>query len=495
MTELLDNKTKLDFVAGISPQYWSYVPMSVMDVLNLKLKDGINWMIIHDNNNNNDYNLSSKQKSLSDDGDGDDNDNGRAGEEKNEFMLSPISRCLLVGYIVYKSQRRDGSMIYILDDGTGLIDCVHWLNNSSNNNDTQQDIYHLPSLNMTGGDNTNDQDDDYTDDAAACFSVGDPVRIFGKIECLASISKTQKNKEMNSGGRGNHKHNHNGYDNDNDNNVHYIVREIHTSLIERVQNDLASEAQHWMQSSSSSSLSSSSSCQKFGSLGSLGNINSCLDNLGPQIQSQINNKINLPAADDIYTCSWRVFGTNCCCNLSYMDDMLYCHCQCKVEPLDPSYHFRDTILHILQSMQARTTKRLQFKYKQIRNNEQLQTLASREIIVVDEQQQHDTTKKKKNTLIDRLFLKTFSALRNDGIVCLLNTNTDEYLLITRDKVLEPYIRNQIDEKKKKNKRISNYISYENSPPYISRVLHNERLLYIKRLIQQQDNEKNYKNIG
>ncbi|OEU13223.1 hypothetical protein FRACYDRAFT_241558 [Fragilariopsis cylindrus CCMP1102] len=461
MTELLDNNTKLDFVAGISPQYWSYVPMSVMDVLNLKLKDGINWMIIHDNNNNNnDYNLSSKQKSLSDDKDGNDNDNGRAGEKKNEFMLSPISRCLLVGYIVYKSQRRDGSMIYILDDGTGLIDCVHWLNNYSNNNDTQQDIYHLPSLNMTGGDNTNDQDDDYTDDAAAaCFSVGDPVRIFGKIECLASISKTQKNKEMNSEGRGNHKHNHNGYDNDN--NVHYIVREIHTSLIER-----------------------------FGSLGSLGNINSCLDNLGPQIQSQINNKINLPAADDIYTCSWRVFGTNCCCNLSYMDDMLYCHCQCKVEPLDPSYHFRDAILHILQSMQARTTERLQFIYKQIRNNEQLQTLASREIIVVDEQQQHDTTTKKKNTLIDRLFLKTFSALRNDGIVCLLNTNTDEYLLITRDKVLEPYIRNQIDEKKKNNKRISNYISYENSPPYISRVLHNERLLYIKRLIQQQDNEKN-----
>jgi hypothetical protein len=466
MTELLNNNKKLDFVAGISPQYWSYVPMSVMDVLNLKLKDGINWMIIRNNDS------SSKQKSLLD-GDGD--DNGRAGEEKekNEFLLSPISRCLLVGYIVYKSRRRDGSIIYILDDGTGLIDCVHWFNNN-NNNDTQQDIYHLPSLNM-GGD-TNDQDD-YTDDAA-CFSVGDPVRIFGKIECLASISKT-KNQEMNSGG-GNH--NHNG--NDIDNNVH-TVREIHTSLIERVQNDIASEAQHWMQSSSSWS------CQNLDSLG-LGNINSCLDNLGPQIQSQINNKINLPAADDIYTCSWRVFGTNCCCNLSYMDDMLYCHCQCKVEPLDPSYHFRDTILHLLQSMQAQTTKRLQFKYKQIRNNEQLQTLASREIIVVDEQQ-HDTIKKKMNTLIDRLFLKTFSALRNDGIIYLLNSNTDEYLLITRYKVLEPYIRNQIENKK--NKKTSNYISYQNSPPYISRVIHNERLLYIKRLIQQQDNEKNCKNVG
>jgi hypothetical protein len=474
MTEL-NNNTKSDFVAGISPQYWSYVPMSVMDVLNLRLKDGINWMIIHNDNND----LSSEQKSSSDG----DRDDRRTGEEKEEeeFMLSPISRCLLVGYIVYTSQRRDGSVIYILDDGTGLIDCIHWLNNS----DTQQkDVYHLPSLNMGGA---NDDADDCND--AACFSVGDPVRIFGKIECLASISET-KTKETNSGG-GDHNHNGNGNGNDNSNNVH-TVREIHTSLIERVQNnDLAAEAQHWIQSSSSSPSSSSSSCQNLGSLG-LGNINSCLDNLGPQIQSQINNKINLPAADDIYSCSWRVFGTNCCCNLPYMDDLLYCHCQCKVEPLDPSYHFRDTILHLLQSMQARTTKRLQFKYKQIRNNEQLQTLASREIIVIGEQQQQHDTTKKKNTLIDRLFLKTFSALRNDGIIYLLNSNTDEYLLITRNKVLEPYIRNQIE--KKKNKKTSNYISYEKSPPYISRIIHNERLLYIKRLIQQ-DNEKNSKDVG
>jgi len=395
--------TKLDFVAGISPQYWSYVPMSVMDVLNLKLKDGINWMI-------------PSQKS----------------SDGGEEFLSPVSRCLLVGCIVYAAQRRDGSMVYILDDGTGIIDCVQWLN------DTQQDIYNLPSLS-----------DNY-DDKGKHFSVGNVVRIFGKIECLALMSKI-KTKETND--NGNHNHNDD-----------YTIREIHTSTIERVENDTASEAHHWIQSS----------CH----LGRV-NVNSCLESLGPQIQLQINNKVNLPAADDIYSCSWRVFGMNCCCNLTYMEDLLYCHCQSKAEPLDPSYLFRDAVLTYLQSMQHRTVKRLQFKYKQIKNNDNLQTIASREIFV----EKHD--REKKNTLIDKLFLKTFSALRNDGIIHLLNSNTDEYLLITRDKVLEPYIRSQIKNPNMRSSRTKTFVSYKNSPPYISRV-HNERLLYIKRLIQQDE---------
>jgi len=115
----------------------------------------------------------------------------------------------------------------------------------------------------------------------------------------------------------------------------------------------------------------------------------------------------------------------------------------------------------------------------IKNNDNLQTLASREIIV----EKHD--REKKNTLIDRLFLKTFSALRNDGIVYLLNSSTDEYLLITRDKVLEPYIRSQIKNPNMRSSKTKTFVSYKNSPPYISRV-HNERLLYIKRLIQQDE---------
>eukprot|EP00537_Pseudo-nitzschia_pungens_P016015 CAMPEP_0172398958 /NCGR_PEP_ID=MMETSP1061-20121228/38597_1 /TAXON_ID=37318 /ORGANISM="Pseudo-nitzschia pungens, Strain cf. pungens" /LENGTH=86 /DNA_ID=CAMNT_0013131669 /DNA_START=26 /DNA_END=283 /DNA_ORIENTATION=+ len=65
---------KLDFVVGISPQYWSYVPMSVADVLNLKLIDGINWM------------------------------HSPPAEAEG---VSPVSKCLLLGYVVHATERRD----------------------------------------------------------------------------------------------------------------------------------------------------------------------------------------------------------------------------------------------------------------------------------------------------------------------------------------------------------------------------------------------------
>ena len=375
--------TKLDFVAGISPQYWAHVCMSVIDVLKLKLKDGINWM-----------------PSPPSDGE----------------YVSPVSKCLLVGYIVYAAERRDGSMVYVVDDGTGLIDCVHW------SSDTQ-DIYQLPPLEEVDGDDNR-------------FSVGEPVRVFGKIECLATTTTKGGDKDL-------------------------VVREIQASLIERVENDLTSEAHHWMRLCN---------CAP-------DNIHSCLDAVGPQIQSQINDKVNLPAADDMYSCSWRVFGVNCCCKLTYMEKLLYCHCQCKAEPLDPSYRFRDAVLHMLLSMEERTTKRLEFKYNEIKNNEHLQKMASREI----------TAEKslKKDTLIDNLFLKTFRALRHDGIIYLLNSNTDIYLLITRDKVLEPYILSQIEMESEIGSKRKNFVNYERAPPYILRV-HNERLLYIKRLLEQKE---------
>ena len=97
------------------------------------------------------------------------------------------------------------------------------------------------------------------------FSVGDLVRIFGKIECLSTTISKEGNKD-------------------------FIVREIQASLIERVENNLEAEAEHWMHLCN---------CAP-------DNIYSCLNAVGPQILSQINDKVNLPAADDMYSCSWRV---------------------------------------------------------------------------------------------------------------------------------------------------------------------------------------------
>ena len=110
------NCRKLDFIAGISPQYWAHVRMSVIDVLTLELKDGINWM---------------------------------PSPPSEGAYVSPVSKCLLVGYIVYAAERRDGSMVYVLDDGTGLLDCVHWPSDT-------QDMYQLPPLEEVIGDDNNE---------------------------------------------------------------------------------------------------------------------------------------------------------------------------------------------------------------------------------------------------------------------------------------------------------------------------------------------------
>lgn len=390
------------FVVGISPQYWAYIPMSVMDVHNLKLKDGINWL---------EPQVQLQQSSST--------------NTSNENLSTPVSKCLLVGHIVYAAERKGGSKVYILDDGTGMIDCVHWSTDV-------EDPYHLPSL----SDTMEDQD------ILRGFAVGEHVRVFGKIDCLASVPRTG----CANGGR-----------NDNGQNPHdnYVVREIQIRIIERVEDNLVSEAQHWIDSSRKVPVPL---CDH-------------LEKLGPDIREQIQNRVNLPSTDD-GTNSWRVFGASCNCSLPYMEDILYCHCQCTAEPLDPFYHFRDALLQTLLSMESKVTGKLEFNYKEVRNNRSLQTVASKVIAAGNKGME------KQGWNADKLFLKTFRALRCDGIIYLLNSNTDNYLLITRKKVLEPVVKNHIGG----NGR--NFISFERTPRHISRV-HNERLRYIQRLLLEE----------
>lgn len=378
---------RMDVTAGISPQFWSHVPMTVMDVQRLKLLGGINYCYV------------------------DITKNGGIGQQ-HRHCLKPVSRCLLVGSIVYADLRRDGSMAYVLDDGTGLIDCVHW------SMGFMQDIYHLPSL------------DDYSDDVSrSSFSVGDTVRVFGKIECVAVVRKNGANEDE-------------------------IIREIQASLMERIlDNPLRDEALHWRR------------CQK---AATVDGPESYLDLLGSQIQSQVKCRIDLPAVDDTNG-SWRVFGTSCRCNLQYMDKLLYCHCQAKIEPSDPNNRFRDELLHKLLAMEASCSGNLTFTYKDIKNDVQLRELAAKEL---------QTSLGSCTTLIDRLFLNTFRALRHDGILHLLNNHTDEYLLITRDRVLEPFVLTQLGDTSLTSQKM---VPFTNFPPYLSR-LHNDRLHFIKRCL-------------
>jgi hypothetical protein len=80
------------FLAGLPPTFWSNVPLLVAQIHGLKLINGINYMI----------------KTLSD------------GKQK----LIPLSRCNLIGLIIAIEPKADKNVVYVIDDGTALIDVL-----------------------------------------------------------------------------------------------------------------------------------------------------------------------------------------------------------------------------------------------------------------------------------------------------------------------------------------------------------------------------------
>jgi hypothetical protein len=247
------------------------------------------------------------------------------------------------------------------------------------------------------------------------------------------------------------------------------MREIQASLMEQVESPSSSlllgnyclnaEARHWMQCADFQ-LSVQKRPSDHNALG-------CLELLGPQIQSQVHEKRHLPSADDSFG-AWRVFGASCRCkNLEYMSDLLYCHCKAKVEPLDPHFVFRDALLKTLLELQASHQKKLVFTYRQIKDNQRLKDVARKQA----------TGAGNVDLFVDRLLLNTFRALRHDGIIYLMDSKSDLYLFITRDKVLEPYVRNEMNKGESKN-----FVRFQGAA-FLSKA-HNERLLYIKRCLKK-----------
>ncbi|KAG7339699.1 hypothetical protein IV203_025256 [Nitzschia inconspicua] len=417
-----NDQLRVTYLAGICPQFWSHVPMMIQDVHNLQLIDGIHCLDL----------MGRKQPSPKTDSESSSSSSSNTVDESWTIYhrYAPISKCLLVGTIVYADIRRDGSMVYVLDDGTGLMDCVHW-----STSDQHQDIYHLPDL--MGN---------HQLWVKEVFAVGDTVRVFGKIECLAreNIDKSGLEKRQT------------------------VVAEIQAALIEPVQGDtMAIEARHWQRRNTASPKS----------------IQYWLDLLGPQIQAQIYDRVNLPAADDTLG-QWRVFGPSCQCDVLYKESLLYCHCVATLEPFDPSLGFRDALLGHLLQLQAQQDKMLVFPYKSVKTNSKLRKLAV--------QHAANPGHEDEEIIVDQMFRNTFRTLRKDGIVYLCNCDTDEYLLITRDRVLEPFVRNQMEQERQGQQgaeRMSqrrNYVDMEDAPQYISKTVHMERLRYIQRCCLEED---------
>jgi hypothetical protein len=149
--------------------------------------------------------------------------------------------------------------------------------------------------------------------------------------------------------------------------------------------------------------------------------------LGTSIGDQIRDLANLPATDDSIGL-WRLFGTSCRCAAGAIkDDLLYCKCIATVDSLDPNLSFRWALLERLLVLQERQPSNapLQFPYHTVAENATLST-------------GRDTAATAVTT--SRMVRNAFRILRQEGILYLYDKDNDTYVLISRSRVLEPFVR-------------------------------------------------------
>lgn len=404
------------FLLGLTPLYWSHVPLCIADVHQLGLVNGVDCIL--------------------------------SGAEK----LIPIHKCRLVGMVVHVDVKA-ASVHYVLDDGTGLLDCVLW---------GEYDYYKLPNL---------VEDDDNDEKEQQRFKIGDMVDIMGRIKvvcmqdvrekrraangqeweifnCIREVKVISMNHVASSG-------------NNNDSNPRFFCTDHETRHMKRVV-DWNDEQQDAMNG-----------------------VDMLRHHLGPTVAQQALSRQDFPAADDDVG-AWRVFGTSCQCHdLIYKDELLYCHCQATSEALDPFLTVRDAILAMLlqaQEAQASSSKEpLTFSYQSIVTDTRL-------LAVVAKSQDEATT----TTRIpaSRIFSKTFGALRKDGILYLVNSENDTYMLLSKSRVLEPHTAKQYS--KNNNKSLTDTKLLQQERRSILRDVPKSRLQHVKRCLEKARNEHDAK---
>jgi hypothetical protein len=376
------------FLVGLTPHYWAHIPMLIADVWNLGLVNGVSCIVV----------LQHPEEDAK----------GAGSTASLQFI--PVSKCTLVGVVVNVDHKSNGSILYLIDDGTGLMDCLLW---------NRSDYYKLPSLLHDDHDEMEGQEEEDCD--MPRFAVGDIVRLRGRLHSVCRSGL--RTKYCDAVGTVWESHN--------------CVREVHVTHMEfvakpRNPRHLVSDPEHdhWMK------------CvawrHKYGrkTATTIQNGVDALRLLGPKIAQDALDKTDFPSAGDDVG-SWRVFGTSCACDLPYKEPLLYCHCQATAEPLDPYLTFRDALLlKLLHMEQSNLTsdEPLQFAYQMILHDTQLQEVAQNAC-------QSPTVP------FHRVVLKTFAALRKDGIVHLVDPQADHYLFISRARVIEPHIRRKANHDK------------------------------------------------
>lgn len=375
----------------------------------------------------------------------------------------PISKCRIVGVVVYCQYKSNNSVAIVIDDGTGHCDCIGWIDAS--NDDIQQQQQET-LLNR--------------------YQVGNIVQVQGAIKVLSLDKK--KVVRM-----------------DDDANVLYegwlCFRELQIHSIQTV-TSVNDEILHWLRcldfrkriglfyghdgTSSSQRIDSGDDMNEHEHEQGQGQgqSQSQQDMMHIPILNGLETLQSLPRDEQLWIHSTLIggsyseeessrsvlfkdqyerlfakyYGRNCKCQLMYKDILLYCHCLATKERLDPDFKFRDTLLSKLVDMEKcivdnnnnessnkndvvdvdkrsmndnddKSIKRLEFQYSTVCRDEQLNALA-KDVV---------STTTDPGINLKRLYTNTFRHLRNDGVVYLLDVETDSYLLLSKDNVLLPEI--------------------------------------------------------
>jgi hypothetical protein len=224
------------------------------------------------------------------------------------------------------------------------------------------------------------------------------------------------------------------------------VREVHASSVCVMNQDMNSEVVHWFK------------CLKFTQDVQQHKIKGGKDVL-PLLSDSIVSSI-FSADYTVESESSNILERNCCQTPQrFKRALLYCHCEATIETLDPIFRYRDALLNKLLDMEDKLQTQSRSEYHSYiedcidllgcnSNSTSLLLLFSFESIYKDEDLSSLAKDIVSSTLVPeanarQLVQNTFRAMANDGLISLFDTDADLYLLLSVERVIEPYLRNSL----------------------------------------------------
>ncbi|KAL7465539.1 hypothetical protein ACHAXS_005860 [Conticribra weissflogii] len=432
---------------GLSPQYWSYTPMLIGDLISLPLINGVDCFISPrfgtgcergaSEISQDSTVISSLSTDCRESGgiNKQQSPNGQVSE--SPWHIIPLSRVLLRGTATVIDRRPNGNTLIVLDDGTGCIDCLYREEFFGSNN-AYLNSFFAEHEQLEISSQTNQRKKFYCGER---FTIGDSLEVMGKIKALTAgnvvngalckdLEKCNSCLEVRFG----------------------CTREVHvTSVcnagfgISRTTKHRNGDIVHWLKSIEFSKKMENS----------IRNGKGVLPLLGNQISRSILNNSNSCAYTNLK--SNTILNRKCCQTpMRFRKSLFYCHCEGTLETMDPKFHFRDALLHRLLDMEERlkspedcsyrsatedamdlfgaklesSLPPLIFKFESILRDEELS------LILLDVVSQ--TSNPDANAL--RLLRKTFIAMTKDGILSLYDREKDLFLFVSRSRIIEPYLR-------------------------------------------------------